>query len=141
MLASAKTLLHAPPAPNVRRATAGDLDGLVALEQATFVLDRMSERQWRRHLDSLSAEVLVAARERQLVGAAIVFYRRGQDVARLYSIAVAASERGTGVGADAAGRRGAGGAPSGSRRLRLEVRVRQCGRAAPVRARGVPRVR
>lgn len=107
----------------MRRATVDDLSALVALEQATFSLDRMSERQWRRHLDSVSAEVLVAVRERQLIGAAIVFYRSGQDIARLYSIAVAASERGMGTGAvllsaveQAARRRG-------SRRLRLEVRA------------------
>jgi len=114
---------HAGTAARVRRATADDLSALVALEQATFSLDRMSERQWRRHLDSASAEVLVAMRERQLIGAAIVFYRRGHDIARLYSIAVAASERGVGTGAvllsaveQAARRRGV-------RRLRLEVRA------------------
>jgi len=123
VLASAKTPPYAPLAPNVRRATSGDLDGLVALEQATFVLDRMSERQWRRHLDSLSAEVLVAVRERQLVGAAIVFYRRGQDIARLYSIAVAASERGTGIGAELLAAVEQAARRRGSRRLRLEVRA------------------
>ena len=114
---------HAGRAARVRRATMDDLSALVALEQASFSLDRMSERQWRRHLDSVSAEVLVAVRERQLIGAAIVFYRRGRDIARLYSIAVAASERGVGTGAvllsavEQAVRR------RGSRRLRLEVRA------------------
>jgi len=109
-------------AAHVRRATAADLAALVALEQATFALDRMSERQWRRHLDSLSAEVFVAVRERRLVGAAVAFYRRGGDIARLYSIAVAANERGGGIGnmlldaVEQAARR------RGCRRLRLEVR-------------------
>ena len=42
VLASAKI---PPSATTVRRATAGDLDGLVALEQATFVLDRMITQQ------------------------------------------------------------------------------------------------
>jgi ribosomal protein S18 acetylase RimI-like enzyme len=125
VLATAKTqapILHASIV-RVRRATVDDLPALVALERATFSLDRMSERQWRRHLDSMSAEVLVAVRERRLIGAAIVFYRRGLDIARLYSIAVAAGARGSGTGAillaaveQAARRRG-------SRRLRLEVRA------------------
>ena len=110
------------PATRVRRATSADLDDLVALEQATFALDRMSGRQWRRHLDSPSADVLVAVRERRLVGAAVVFRRHGSDIARLYSIAVAAGERGGGAGrallaaVERTARR------HGCRRLRLEVR-------------------
>jgi ribosomal protein S18 acetylase RimI-like enzyme len=126
VLASAKIQTPAQDAEGVarvRKATADDLSALVALEQATFSLDRMSERQWRRHLDSVSADVLVAVRERQLIGAALVFYRRGRDIARLYSIAVAVGERGSGTGAillaaaEQAARR------HGSRRLRLEVRA------------------
>jgi ribosomal protein S18 acetylase RimI-like enzyme len=125
VLATAKTQTTGPhaSAARVRRATVDDLPALVALERATFSLDRMSERQWRRHLDSTSAEVLVAVRERRLIGAAIVFYRRGRDIARLYSIAGAAGARGSGTGAillaaveQAARRRG-------SWRLRLEVRA------------------
>jgi ribosomal-protein-alanine acetyltransferase len=123
VLATAKIPVLARTAASVRRATASDLGGLVALEKATFALDRMSERQLRRHLDSRSADVLVAMRKRRVVGAAIVFYRRGHDIARLYSIAVAASERGTGIGAEllAAAEQMARG--RGSRRLRLEVRA------------------
>lgn len=117
-----------PPKPrsalavHIRRATIDDLAALVELENSTFVIERMSTRQLRRHLESLSAEILVATRQRRVVGAAVVFFRRANDIARLYSIAVAASERGNGLGeallaaiAHAARRRG-------SRRLRLEVR-------------------
>ena len=82
----------------VRRATSADIDALVELENATFAVERISVRQMRRHLDSVSAEVFVATRARQLIGAAIVFFRRGSSVARLYSIAVAASERGQRIG-------------------------------------------
>lgn len=117
-----------PPKPrsalavHIRRATIDDLAALVELENSTFVIERMSTRQLRRHLESMSAEILVATRQRRVVGAAVVFFRRANDIARLYSIAVAASERGNGLGeallaaiAHAARRRG-------SRRLRLEVR-------------------
>jgi ribosomal-protein-alanine N-acetyltransferase len=127
VLASAPMPL--PPSPptlaqvRVRRATSDDLAALVQLEQASFALDRMSERQWRRHLDSLSAEVQVAVRERRIVGAAVIFHRRGSDLARVYSIAVASAERGSGIGAmlldavEQSARR------QGLRRLRLEVRI------------------
>lgn len=117
-----------PPKPrsalavHIRRATIDDLAALVELENSTFVIERMSTRQLRRHLESMSAEILVATRQRRVVGAAVVFFRRANDIARLYSIAVVASERGNGLGeallaaiAHAARRRG-------SRRLRLEVR-------------------
>jgi ribosomal protein S18 acetylase RimI-like enzyme len=98
-----------PPKPrpalavHIRRATIDDLADLVELENSTFVIERMSARQLRRHLESLSAEILVATRQRHVVGAVVVFFRRASDIARLYSIADAARRR-------------------GSRRLRLEVR-------------------
>ena len=58
-----------------------------------------------------------------LVGAAVLFFRRGTRVARLYSIAVAADRRGSGLGmallavAEQAARR------RGSTCMRLEVRT------------------
>lgn len=117
------------PAPNtpadlrVRSATSADVDALVALENASFSQDRLSPRQWRRHVGGRSADVWIAERERALAGAAVVFYRRGIDIARLYSIAVAAQARGGGVGASllAAVERGA--RARAAHRLRLEVRA------------------
>lgn len=100
-----------------------DLDALVALENATFTLDRMRVRQWQRHLDSATAKVLVAVRERRIVGAAVIFHRRGSDIARLYSIAVAASERGSGIGAQLLEAVEQDARRPAPRRLRLEVRV------------------
>ena len=106
-----------------RRATINDLAALVELEDASFASDRLSPRQWRHHLQSLSAYVLVAARERRLVGAAVVLFRSGSRVARLYSIAIAHDLRGQGLGMLllAAGERVA--RRRGSQRLRLEVRT------------------
>ncbi|HEX7341305.1 MAG TPA: ribosomal protein S18-alanine N-acetyltransferase [Rhodanobacteraceae bacterium] len=108
---------------SIRRARAADLDALVALEQASFVTDRVSRVQYRRHLDSASAEVLVAMHDGDMAGAAMVFFRRGTQTARLYSLAVATAARGQGVGkalleaAERVARR------RGCRGLRLEVRV------------------
>ena len=126
MLAAASSILAADNASDdvhVRRATINDLDDIVALENAAFASDRVSLRQWRHHLESLSAEVLLAIRERQVVGAAMLLFHRRHRIVRLYSIAVAASERGRRIGerllhaAELAAARREGHA------LRLEVRA------------------
>jgi ribosomal-protein-alanine N-acetyltransferase len=89
----------ATAAVRVRRAELSDLDDLVALEHATFDSDRVSRAQFRRHLDSDSARVLVAsANHRRFLGTAMVFFRKGSRVARLYSIASLPESRGKGVG-------------------------------------------
>lgn len=113
----------ATAAAHIRRATIDDLGALVELENSAFAIERISARQLRRHLESLSAEIFVATRDRQVVGAAVLFFRRGTRVARLYSIAVAADRRGSGLGmallavAEQAARR------RGSTCMRLEVRT------------------
>ena len=76
----------APASVRVRRAEMSDLDDLVMLEDQTF--------------DSDSALVLVAsANHRNFLGTAVVFFRKGSHVARLYSIASKPEARGKGVGA------------------------------------------
>ncbi|MBB3226649.1 ribosomal protein S18 acetylase RimI-like enzyme [Luteibacter sp. Sphag1AF] len=83
----------------VRRAEVSDLDDLVALEESSFAHDRLSRAQYRRHLDSDSAQVLIAtANHRRFLGTAVVFFRRGTQVARLYSIATKPEAQGKGVG-------------------------------------------
>jgi ribosomal-protein-alanine N-acetyltransferase len=89
----------ATAAVRVRRAELSDLDDLVALELATFDHDQISRAQYRRHLDSDTARVLVAsANHRRFLGTALVFFRKGSRVARLYSIASLPEARGKGVG-------------------------------------------
>lgn len=83
----------------IRRADLADLDALVALEQSVFAHDRVSRAQFRRHLDSDSVRVIVATQQRKLIGAALLFFRRGARVARLYSLATTPQARGLGVGA------------------------------------------
>ncbi|WEN15495.1 GNAT family N-acetyltransferase [Rhodanobacter sp. AS-Z3] len=115
-----------PPAissTRVRRAAGSDLDDLVALEQRSFSTDRLSRAQYRRHLDSDSAVVLIATdSHRQLLGSAVLFFRKRSSVARLYSLATRQEARGHGVGAallvatiDASRQRGC-------QAMRLEVR-------------------
>lgn len=106
----------------VRPARRADLPALLALEQRAFQGDRLSERQFRHHLANPSAWFAVAEVEGQLAGNALLFFRRGSAVARLYSIVVASKARGRGLGArllvaaEAAARR------RGCREVRLEVR-------------------
>src|SRR5215472_10734165 len=93
------TPMPATAAVRVRRAELSDLDDLVALEESSFATDRLSREQYRRHLDSETAQVLVAsANHRRFLGTAVVFFRKGTKVARLYSIATHAEARGKGVG-------------------------------------------
>jgi ribosomal protein S18 acetylase RimI-like enzyme len=81
----------------VRAATSDDLAALVELEQRVFATDRLSRRSLQRLLKSPAATVLVAQENAHLVGTAIVLFRRGSMVARLYSIAVAPHASGRGI--------------------------------------------
>ena len=108
----------------VRRAELSDLDDLVALEDATFDSDRMSRAQYRRHLDSGTASVLVAsANHRRFLGTAVVFFRKGSRVARLYSLASKPEARGKGVGSALLAAIERTARLRGCTELRLEVRV------------------
>lgn len=112
---------------HIRRATPADLDALVAIERASFTTDHLSRRQYRRHLGSATALVLAAVAGSDLLGKAVVFFRRHSDIARLYSIAVAGGARGRGIGEallEAAERQSA---RRGARRMRLEVRQDNAG--------------
>lgn len=124
----------------LRPAVPADLDALVTLEQATFDTDLVPRRQWRRHLASDSTLVLVASERRDMLGAALLFFRRGSRIARLYSIAIAAAARGRGLGRRllAAGERGA--TARGATALRLEVRQDNRGAIALYESAGYVRI-
>lgn len=113
-----------PPPTSVRPATASDLDALVELELHAFHGDRMSRTQYRRHLASPRATVLVADTPGEgLLGSAVVFFRTGSTLARLYSIATAAAARGRGIGASLLASAEDAARARGCRALRLEVRM------------------
>jgi [ribosomal protein S18]-alanine N-acetyltransferase len=122
-----KSGMHRLPATasvRVRRAETSDLDDLVTLEDRTFDSDRMSREQYRRHLDSDSALVLVAsANHRNFLGTAVLFFRRGSGVARLYSLATQPEARGKGVGTALVEATEAAARLRRCRALRLEVRT------------------
>ena len=105
----------------LRPARPADLPELLALE-ALFPGDRLSARQFRRHLGNPRARLRVVAEGGRVRGYHLLLLRADSDWARLYSIAVDPAARGQGLGrrlladaerqARAAGRGG----------LRLEVR-------------------
>jgi len=106
----------------LRPAVPADRDALVALEDASFAYDRMSARQFRRHLASPTAAVLVAEDANGLLGSALVFFRTGSAQARLYSLATAAAARGRGVGRALLSAAESAARARRCRRFRLEVR-------------------
>jgi ribosomal protein S18 acetylase RimI-like enzyme len=85
-------------AVTIRRARAGDLAALVAMEKAVFTVDRLSRRSFRRFLASANATLLVAVEGDKLAGYALVLYPPRSKLARLYSIAVAPHIGQRGVG-------------------------------------------
>ena len=83
----------------VRRGAPGDLAGLMALEEASFTVDRMSRRSLRRLLSGKTADVLLAEEPGGApLGAAVLLRRKGSRRERLYSLAVDPAARGRGVG-------------------------------------------
>ena len=99
-----------------------DLPALLALE-AQFPGDRLSARQFRRHLASGSARLRVVDAGAILAGYALLFRRRGSTIARLYSIAVDPAMRGRGIGAALLADAEAVARAAGAAALRLEVRI------------------
>jgi ribosomal protein S18 acetylase RimI-like enzyme len=86
------------PEPRLRPARPADADALARLEQRVFHGDRVSRRGFRRFLDSPRAALIVADADATLVGYALVLFRKGSNIARLYSIAVAPEFAGRGLG-------------------------------------------
>lgn len=85
-------------AADIRPARASDVDALDVIEVAVFATDRISRRSFRQLIDRGTAETLVAEVDGKVVGYAMVLFRRGSGVARLYSIAVSPDVSGQGVG-------------------------------------------
>lgn len=81
---------------SIRQAEPRDIDALVAIENAVFSTDRISRRSFRQLIESDSAAALVAEADGTVAGYAVVLFRAGSGVARLYSIAVAPGVAGIG---------------------------------------------
>jgi ribosomal-protein-alanine N-acetyltransferase len=124
----------------IRSARAADLDALVELEHQTFTTDRVSRAQYRRHIAGTTAAVLVAEHDARMVASAVVFFRRGSDGARLYSVAVSDRARGQGIGDILVGAAEQAARHRGSRRIYLEVRHGNTGAIRLYERRGYRRI-
>src|SRR5579862_4297922 len=82
----------------LRLATLSDLDRLEALETRVFDMDRLSRRSLRYFILNPKAVLIVADRGDHLAGYALLTFRSGTALARLYSIAVSPETGRTGVG-------------------------------------------
>ncbi len=121
---------HAPAA-KLRRGRIGDLDALLALERDFFTADhRISRRGFRHFIASPKSALIVAEIGGAVAGCALVLYRRGSRLARLYTIAVgrAFQRRGLARRLLAAAEQNARG--KGRRVMRLEVRADDAGAIA-----------
>jgi len=103
-----------------RAAAAADIGVLSDLENRSFLTDRISRSSFRRLVASPSAAVTVASFGTAIAGYALVLFRAGSRIARLYSLAVAPEFRG--LGRDLLDAAEASAASRGCRALRLEVR-------------------
>lgn len=106
-----------------RVATPDDVPALVALEQHCFTTDRLSTRSFQWMVSRAHGQLLVAEKDDDLLGYALVLFHRGTSLARLYSIAIAESSRGLGLGKQLLTRIEACAVEHDCAYLRLEVRT------------------
>lgn len=107
----------------VRLADIVDLDAVEALERDCFSLDAQSRRSLLYLLTRAHGQTWLAEQDGVLLGDVIVLYRKRSDVARIYSIAVAAAARGRGVAAALLARSEAAARHAGRTIMQAEVRV------------------
>lgn len=113
--------------PTLRPASAADIPALVRLENRAFATDRLTRRSFGHLLARGRAALIVAelpalSEQGDLAGYALVLFRRGTSLARLYSLAVDPAARGRGVGAALLAAAEKAALDGGVVALRLEVR-------------------
>lgn len=108
-------------AGRIRAAGPDDLAALVALEAGFPAEDRFDRRTWRRLLAGQTA-ALVHESDGRINASAVLLFRQGSDIARLYSIAVDPAARGQGLGARLLAACEEHARSRGAERIRLEVR-------------------
>lgn len=106
-----------------RLAVLDDLAALLELEQHCFTSDRLNNRNFQWMIKRAHGQLIVAECADQLLGYALVLFRRGTSRARLYSIAIAVQARGTGLGKQLLERIEACALEHNCGCLRLEVRT------------------
>lgn len=81
----------------LREARLGDIDALLALEDACFDTDQLGRRNFRWMIRKANAALLVAHDGERLAGYILVLFHAGTSLGRIYSVAVNPECRGRGV--------------------------------------------
>jgi ribosomal-protein-alanine N-acetyltransferase len=82
----------------IRKARLSDLDIVETIENSVFESDQLSRASLRRYISVSSAAMIVAQEGKAVTGYALVGFRKGSKIGRLYSIAVDKTRAGRGVG-------------------------------------------
>lgn len=111
-----------PDHVHIRRAQMEDLDAIERLEMAAFTHDQLPRDSLRYYIRAASVSLLVAELPGTLCGYGLVAFHRRSIVGRLYSITVASSYAGRGVGRELMAACEASARLRGAHWMRLEVR-------------------
>lgn len=125
-----------PNMTTCRAARLENLEALVGLEDSAFDADRISRRSFRQFLRSPTAHTIVAVDDGVICGYALILYRAGTAMARLYSIAVDNRFRGRGIGLELLKQAEHAAFDAGRFMMRLEVREDNAGAIALYKAHG-----
>ncbi len=123
-------------AATIRDGRLDDLDALERLENAVFDTDRLSRRSLRRFLLAGTTAVAVADRGGALAGYAMVGFRAGSKLGRLFSLAVDPGAGRLGLGRALLGACEEAARTRGCAAVRLEVRADNAPAVALYRAAG-----
>ena len=107
----------------VRKGRPEDLDAVEALEEAAFDTDRLSRRSLRYFLRSTRNDTRVAAGSDRLLGYAMIGFRAGSALGRVFSIAVDRGHARQGIGGALLAACEADARARGCTGARLEVRA------------------
>ncbi|GAB4254745.1 MAG: GNAT family N-acetyltransferase/peptidase C39 family protein [Methylomicrobium sp.] len=82
-----------------RTAVKSDVRQLLSIENRCFTQDKLTTRSFQWLLEKGNTDIVIAEKSGKAVGYALLLYRRGASLARLYSFAVLPECRGQGIGA------------------------------------------
>lgn len=110
----------------IRAGTVADLGALETIERRAFTCNRIGRRSFARFLSSSQAALMIADHAGSCTGYALLLFRSGSQIARLYSIAVDRTNMQRGIGTALLGASEKKASNRGSTTLRLEVREDNC---------------
>jgi len=108
---------------SIRTATLNDLDRLMKLEERSFISDRFTRAQYKHLLTKAHATIYVIDQLEQILGAAVLLWRKGSSTAKLYSFMIDPAFQGRGLGGQLIDRCVTECQKRGCRTLALEVRM------------------